>query len=685
MYISNDASSSMHSMQHYASQPNESRIAHDPSLLVAKSMHQSANVMSGPETNSIHHHLHSTSSQQMMSHSHSTSGGNTLLGKPSMADSSNHMQSGHYQVPVLNVKAVEAIIDADSASEPLDSPTSKSKFKQFYRTFKVKEKEEGYTEAKRFADECLSQLPEKIHYRIYLELADLAKRENKIREARRFYQMVSKLQPGASQGWLEFAKMEEECGNLQVCGTILEQGLHFCPINEALMVKCLKHYERIDDMEQVRILLDRLTDVPTERKWRTLMESGLLEARHGNIEAARNVFRELTEQVPWFGPVYQEACRFEEKCEDYERALEFVERGLKENVRYGPLWFSALRLQEKLQRNDKQSIQSRIEEAKKSISKELIWKLYYEAAQMEERAGHLDECREYYVLAVSYCPSNLLWKVWMSGARTELNHDNISIARKLLKRALREVPLKMKAMVLLEYSRLEEYAGKLDKAREILDKAKKYTKHEWKVFLESVLLEMRANNLQRAMEEAESALKVHTGTGRLWAVMIQLKQEEGIDEQMRVFKMALNEVPKSGEVWCEGARIAIQRDDYESAQKYISFAIQFTPQYGDSFIEYLRLEILEKGAHADFQAVAQSCANADPNYGTLWLHCKQHPLDSTKEVLRVAMDIMLDGESMDSSLQPRGFPNAAEVLLVNDIYNNVQNRSNEERRKAIFL
>ena len=55
---------------------------------------------------------------------------------------------------------------------------------------------------------------------------------------------------------------------------------------------------------------------------------------------------------------------------------------------------------------------------------------------------------------------------------------------------------------------------------------------------------------------------------------------------------ALKEVPKSGEVWCEGARIHLnplsKAFDLETAGKYLGFAVQFTPQYGDSFMECLR-------------------------------------------------------------------------------------------------
>ncbi len=147
-----------------------------------------------------------------------------------------------------------------------------------------------------------------------------------------------------------------------------------------------------------------------------------------------------------------------------------------------------------------------------------------------------------------------------------------------------------------------------------------------------------------------------------------------------MFHNALKEVPKSGEVWCEGARICIAQKNfpgmnsiftlafsnfqkyhrrnsnvclpyrkydffsffsslekyhpflsfssflfiyflifvilfvcifyfifkcivfvlilfflYADARRFLDFAIQFTPQYGDSFIEYLLLELLEHG------------------------------------------------------------------------------------------
>jgi len=561
--------------------------------------------------------------------------------------------------------------------------SSKARFKQFHKELKEKEKEGDFEKTVEFGFSGLAALPKKLQHRVVLELADFAKRENKTKEARNFYRIVTSLQPNASQGWLEHAKLEEECGNLESCTRILEAGLEHCPDHEALLVKMLKHYERMEMPGAARQLLGRMKDEPLEKCWRIIMEGGLFEARQGNDVVARLVFRFLTTHVPWYGPTYQEACRFEEKCEQDHLALEFVERGLEANSRYGPLWFSALRLHEKIARDkagddgksDLSEVHSTVKKATRSISKELQWKIYFEAAQIEDRAGNLEEARKFYVFAVSHCPQPLLWKVWMQGAKTELQHGNVPIARMLLKRALDEVPIKMRAMVLLDYSRLEEFAGKPDRARHILRDAKQHARQEWKVFLESILLEMRFDNAEAALVEARQALEVHSGTGRLWAIMIQLSQGAGLQEQLRVLKRALREVPKSGEVWCEGARIAMRHGDWAKARTYIQFAIQFTPQYGDSFIEFIRLELLEKGENADVSSVVRSCVNADPNYGTLWLHCKRHPLDSTRQVLRVALAAL-----SDHSAGP-----VLDRLHVSRIYDGVQQRSKEEKLKAIFL
>jgi la-related protein 1 len=65
---------------------------------------------------------------------------------------------------------------------------------------------------------------------------------------------------------------------------------------------------------------------------------------------------------------------------------------------------------------------------------------------------------------------------------------------------------------------------------------------EGQVFLEAVMLEMRAGDGAAAVRAAWRALQVHRGTGRLWAVLIQLMHVHGEDAQLRVLRAAQEEV-----------------------------------------------------------------------------------------------------------------------------------------------
>jgi len=140
-------------------------------------------------------------------------------------------------------------------------------------------------------------------------------------------------------------------------------------------------------------------------------------------------------------------------------------------------------------------------------------------------------------------------------------------------------------------------------------------KLEWKPVLELVMLEARAGHVHQAAELAQRALEIHPGTGRLWAVYVQLchrldglrfsascvgegrKDEPAVLSKHDALLRALRDVPKSGEVWAEGARcrlnpMHVASFDLGGSQKFLGFAAQFTPQYGDTFLEMLRVELL---------------------------------------------------------------------------------------------
>ena len=434
----------------------------------------------------------------------------------------------------------------------------------------------------------------------------------------------------------------------------MRRGLQKCRYNEGLLTKAIRHLERLHRLNDARGMLSALKHESMEKVWKSILEGAMLEARAGRLKVARELFKLLIQNVPWYGPIYYEAYKLHDRYNLNDEALLIVRKGLAELPRYGPLWFGCLKIME---RNDRErdkiasfkgqsprlrKFKEELNSATRVISRELIWKLHLEHSQAEERAvnesaigllntshtftslgsardGLLSGARLALVRAVLACPNNLRWKIWLVGARLELSADRIHKARKLLQRALISAPVKSRAVVYLECSRLEEHCGNVDCARRILARACEEPNGEWKVFHEAALLEARSGNYLGAIGIAERGLALHPGTGRLWGLCVHLtsrlrgltseatEDSRGsldahtssatISRKQDVLLRALREVPKSGEVWTEGARcrlnpMHLSSFDVGNAQKFLSFAIQFTPQFGDTFMEVLRIEVI---------------------------------------------------------------------------------------------
>ena len=65
----------------------------------------------------------------------------------------------------------------------------------------------------------------------------------------------------------------------------------------------------------------------------------------------------------------------------------------------------------------------------------------------------------------------------------------------------------------------------------------------------------------------------------------------------------------------------------DMARQYLEFAIQFTPQYGDSFLEMIRYCLMREDRELLGQ-VRQYCIHVEPNYGVLWFFFKNSILDN---------------------------------------------------------
>lgn len=538
-------------------------------------------------------------------------------------------------------------INTVNKQEFVESPRSKAAYKDFGNQFRNKYKISP-EEAEQYATQMIHSMPEHARWRVFMDLAELHKKNNDPEKSRECYIKACSSERRASAIWLEWSKMEEENGHPIAALHILTLGIMICKLNDTLLPRLIKLYERLHHHTKIRGVLSALKYETFDRAWKSILEGSLFEARAGNFLVSRRIFKYLMKHVPWYGPIYLEAFRLEEREGRDDAALKIIRRGLLELPRYGPLWFGLIRIMERRDIEAELShwqqgcvprlanVNVECNEAVKSISKELTWRVHYERFQAEERASEfaavglynsntrislrdcrdqmLSMCRRSLTQSLLLCPANLRWKLFLVGARLELGVGHVLKAQRLISRAYAEVPAKSKASVIIEASRLEEYIGNISLARKILRSGRIELQNDWRTCLESILLEARSGQIDAAIDLCKHAVSIHSGTGRIWSLFIQLyhgwkdsksttnhpwnsAEQKEISAKEMIIRRAIAEVPKSGEVWCEQGRcrlnpLLLEEFDLGLAQQSFAFAIQFTPQYGDTFIECLRLEFL---------------------------------------------------------------------------------------------
>mmetsp|Transcript_36067 Transcript_36067/g.92941 ORF Transcript_36067/g.92941 Transcript_36067/m.92941 type:complete len:774 (+) Transcript_36067:25-2346(+) len=460
------------------------------------------------------------------------------------------------------------------------------------------EREGGYTAARRIFEEKVQQhrLPPGQLWRAHLELAESAKRGASLANVRHHFAQALHAEPRTVQVWLEACRTLDELGELEECRALLARGVDICPQSEQLCLKLTRIHERLGAHDELRALAGSMRHEQPERTCKVLLDAAHFEVRAGNGEAARAFLRCLMQRMPHQGPVYCEACRIESILGHTWSALSIAEHGVQTCLKYSPLWFILLRLAEKAYGAN--SVKEYATYAVKNICHELHWKIHFEVAAAFSREGRLSECRRSIGLAALCCPKHLRWKVWLLAARSELWEGSEGPCRKMLAQARAEAPSRIQVAVCIERVRTEEYLGAHDEARAALAEAHACDGQDWKVYLEHIFLEARQGNLSSARDVALEALQLHPATGRLWSAFVALEHsgEGGARIAMETFRRAVKEVPKSGEVWCEGARVYMNPlgafFHLGHACKCLEFAVHLTPQYGDSFLELLRLRLL---------------------------------------------------------------------------------------------
>lgn len=479
----------------------------------------------------------------------------------------------------------------------------------------------------------------------FMALGGVAKQHGRIAEARHCYNRARSMAKTFPTAWSSAAKFEEEMGLHQRSLAIVEEGLEFCRNSYLLIRKRVELVELLSGPAGARRVLARLPQPLHERDWKCWSHGALLEARYGRPRVAQAVYACLRAVVrpksQHYGKLCEDIVKFQERQGLYLNAVCTARVVYDLTGQQNGLWFALLRLQERLGApiTDQHYV---VFSALGRVSHDVTWKLWFLLAQFQDRAHEVVAARTSLAQAVATCSVKDHWKIWAGAARIELANDNPAAAELLLLYALKYGPQQRQLSVLLDLARLAEHERNLDMARGLLQLAPVFDRSDCRVPMELMLLEFRAGRLPHALAYALTALDDVVPSGRFWGILIHLSSALSPATQRRVIAAGLQSVPKSGEIWCELGRWALNLHNrifsVPLARQVLDVALHFTPQYGDSFIEYVRVELLSRGYTHALGDVRRHCIHAAPNYGMLWNYCRLHAAFDARLIFDTAFE-----------------------------------------------
>ena len=99
---------------------------------------------------------------------------------------------------------------------------------------------------------------------------------------------------------------------------------------------------------------------------------------------------------------------------------------------------------------------------------------------MYERIGQYKKSIGFITNSVMCCPENIKWKIWLLASRLMMKMGEVKQSREVIERSCYETPQKQMPFSLIEYSKHFEIRGEAQRAREIMEQAKRISKGEWK-------------------------------------------------------------------------------------------------------------------------------------------------------------------------------------------------------------
>lgn len=233
--------------------------------------------------------------------------------------------------------------------------------------------------------------PSEAQLKAAMDEAIESKRQGFLNRARAAFLELSCRCAWSVQVWLEFGRLELECGDFRSAQRVLLSGLAYHPQSDLLLQKLLRVDEKLRDVASLRATVNKLITANTQKSLRVAVEGVLAAARLGYRQYAHLLFDTITRCHRYaLGVFYLQWLYFDRRCGPYAALLPRCQSLLRRFARYGPLWFEYLDLLEhdftlNLRRGvaqrcvDVAAYEEAVARALGSLTSDVAWRVHFTA------------------------------------------------------------------------------------------------------------------------------------------------------------------------------------------------------------------------------------------------------------------------------------------------------------------
>ncbi|KAK8871169.1 hypothetical protein M9Y10_009082 [Tritrichomonas musculus] len=478
--------------------------------------------------------------------------------------------------------------------------------------------------------------------RIYRSAAESNKKRFFNNEAIHLFKKAEEVDPTNYQHYLEHAKLLDEIGEGDEAENILILGIQKAngPISDQLMGKLLKQFERRQKFSEARkalsLVFSNYHGISSQTAG-ALAEGVLFEVKHGSdVSLALNLLKTIEKKVNLKPGFFIELIETLKRRGYIKLSLQYAEKCVQRFNSMPNNWNILIIFQTTVDNTMKV-----LRRAKDNLSPSTTSRLEQTAAFSCAKLGQIKRSRSIIAECAAKALNEQRWRILHNAALIELlyNQDSIlpsnktekySLISLLFQNIVSKTPKKFYSSLQLSHAKFCEAQNDLEKAKKIYNELvdNPVTNVDWRIFLDYGMFLIRLKHYNEALEVVKKGIILHQNNGRLWALRVQLEfnqlnhdKNSNISKQLNVLREAVKNAPKSGEVWTEAARIALNPlsayFSLKSAQFFLNTAFLFTPQYIDIFIEMVRLELLQNGMNANLDRIRELFLTGDGNYGTV--------------------------------------------------------------------